>query len=220
MREVTEVFKLYKFSELSKDAKDKAIWDYLNTDARNEDFQFILDDWYAEVFPNSEIKYEYSLCYCQGDGFNTYGVLLWDDLENLRNAYGTGRYSKKTDEFIKPLTLFTDKEWRTLKFYSEYGFVNTKGVPLPGHKDSYAYDLSRGIDIWTDWTMELKYYGIRGIKGDLIVKLEQALIQMFLSINSYWCCEGYIYLYNMDEEEFSELADANEWEYYENGNQY
>lgn len=78
MRKVIEEKTVYLFSELSEEAKEKVRNWYLesqDTYIFSEDCEEEL----REIFPNSGLDVQYSLSYCQGDGFNIFGNLDIDD---------------------------------------------------------------------------------------------------------------------------------------------
>lgn len=81
MRKITEIreFNVYKFAELSQAAKEKVRDWYLEGQEScifTEDCMMRL----KELFPNSDLEVQYSLGYCQGDGFNIYGEIRLDEL--------------------------------------------------------------------------------------------------------------------------------------------
>lgn len=65
--------KVFTFPELNGEAKEKAKEWYLN----DETLSWELTDSYESdlscIFPNSDLKVQWSLSYCQGDGVNIYG---------------------------------------------------------------------------------------------------------------------------------------------------
>ena len=84
MRTATVEYKVYTFAELSESAKEKVRQWYLEG---QEPYIFSEDCemWLSERFRNSELKVQYSLGYCQGDGLNIYGTLnLYDMYEQIQ----------------------------------------------------------------------------------------------------------------------------------------
>lgn len=65
----------YSYNELPEDAQQKLkkkivhSWEYM------DDFNWKIQDIIDNDFPNSDIKIQWSLDYCQGDGVNVYGIL-------------------------------------------------------------------------------------------------------------------------------------------------
>lgn len=80
METITKVFNVYDYTELSESAKEKVREWYLDDDLRPEMFTESIDIWLSENFKNSELKVQYSLNYCQGDGLNIYGKVYLDEL--------------------------------------------------------------------------------------------------------------------------------------------
>lgn len=77
MKEITIIG--YKYNELAEkvqqNLKEKIAhsWEYM------DDFNWEIQDVICNEFPNSDIKVQWSLDYCQGDGVNLYGVLDYKD---------------------------------------------------------------------------------------------------------------------------------------------
>lgn len=107
MRTITKTFNVYKFSELSRIAKDRAKNDYLHSDSRDEDFAYILDDYFGGMFPNSDLNQEVSLAGRQGDGFNTYGRLNLKDMDQIRTKAIQGELADEDDMFSPLLQYLT-----------------------------------------------------------------------------------------------------------------
>ena len=106
MRKITEIreFNVYKFDELSQAAKEKVRDWYLEGQS---DLSYIFTEdcmmRLSELFPNSDLEVQYSLDYCQGDGFNIYGEIRLDEL------------------LEKIAEKFTEKELKFFKWaFSEY----------------------------------------------------------------------------------------------------
>ena len=59
-----KVIKGYKFSELSREAKDYAKENFLGENFRNEDFSWIVRDDVKYLFPKSKLDIQYSLLGC------------------------------------------------------------------------------------------------------------------------------------------------------------
>ena len=84
MRAINVTYKVYDFAELSEDAKNKVKAWYLNSFYQNEEFSDRCKEELSHRFPKSDLKVQFSLGYCQGDGVNVYGTLnLKDVLYNL-----------------------------------------------------------------------------------------------------------------------------------------
>ena len=80
MRTVTKTYNVYKYNELSEDAKEKVKQWYLDDDFSPQEFENSCMDALNRLFPNSDLKVQFSLSACQGDGFNIYGKLDLSDV--------------------------------------------------------------------------------------------------------------------------------------------
>lgn len=81
MRKVLIEKKVFKFEELSEEAQNKIMAN--EREWWQDDFELLIKDFLKEKFPNSELKYQYSLNYCQGDGFNFYGKIDIKDIVKI-----------------------------------------------------------------------------------------------------------------------------------------
>ena len=112
MREIIKKFNVYQYSELSDEAKAKVRSWYVDDPVRSEELTFLINQDLKNLFPNSKLKVEWSLSYCQGDGVNVYGDLCFMDLVNMVQNHLCGDYYKAFENFFSP------KEIKTAKFYS------------------------------------------------------------------------------------------------------
>jgi hypothetical protein len=78
MRNLIEVITVYDYEELSEDAKIQVKQNYLET-LDPIFFTEEVEEALRNLFPNSELKVQYSLSHCQGDGFNIYGDFYFED---------------------------------------------------------------------------------------------------------------------------------------------
>ena len=101
-RTVTTSYDVYTYDELSDEAKEKVKDEFLRVRQEYESdvFSDSCGTMLKELFPNSNLKIEYSLSYSQGDGFNTYGSLDVNDLINV----DLSAYPFKDSKYITPLS--------------------------------------------------------------------------------------------------------------------
>lgn len=208
MREIIKKFNVYQYSELSDEAKAKVRSWYADDPVRSEELTFIINQDLENLFPNSKLKVEWSLSYCQGDGVNVYGDLCFMDLVNMVQNHLCGDYYKAFENFFSP------KEIKTAKFYSEY----CGDVKLPVNRRSYAYCYVSQIDLESDFTYEMSHF--RNINLDLLGKMETYVKRVIRKYCLDWEETGYKYLYEPDEEEVEESCNINEWEFLEDGTYY
>ena len=188
----------FSYSELSDKAKEKVNEWYLNDPDRayflESDLNLDLRDYY---FPYSDLKVQFSLSYCQGDGVNIYGYLdiEKDILPNCKN-------------------LFTEKEIKRLSWYLDrYGYNRYK---LKSN-DHYAYCMADSISFADDLIYDLQYDNIRNIDERIIHKLEIQIKSRVKTVCNELEKRGYQYLYEIDESEVKESCDGNEWYFDING---
>lgn len=118
---VQKMYKVFSFSELSEKAKDKVRQWYLNDDLRTDIFTEDCLYRLGELFPNSDLKVEYSLGYCQGDGLNIYGDLRLDDvMEYIKDNFTEDRVyhydSRETGE-VTNIVDYTDDNGDECYYY-------------------------------------------------------------------------------------------------------
>lgn len=211
MRTITETYNVYRYDELSDDAKEKVKQWYLDDDFRPYEFTEIYEQDLQNILPDSELKLQYSLNYCQGDGLNIYGELNINNILNLPTSHFCG------DEFDDMIGYFTEKEIKTIQCYMrEVG--NEIKLPQNNH---YCYCIVDRIDFVDDWFYELEDYShFRNINRDVLEKLEKYVIIVMERLCSDYEKYGYDFFYNVDDEVIEETCEANEWEFLEDGTFY
>ena len=119
MRSVNITYKIYEFSELSEDAKAKVKEWYLNNFYQNEEFSDMCKEELSHRFPKSDLKVQYSLSYCQGDGLNVYGTLNLKDV--LYNLSITPLTSFKPEDILTEITPpFKNLNKKLMKRFQQY----------------------------------------------------------------------------------------------------
>jgi len=186
----------YSYSELSDSAKEKVKEWYLNDPTRNDLLTDVFEnDLKYYYFKNSDLKVEWSLSSCQGDGVNVYGKLnVIKDI--LKAADLTDKQKKQLSWYMTQY----DYEYCDLPVNRRYTYCNVDSV-------SYADDL----------TSALEYDSIRSIDSTLIKQLEDLIVQRVKTVCRDMEKYGYKYLYEADDSEVEECCDANEWYFDSNG---
>ena len=194
MRTYTIEKTVYRFEELSDAAKERAKEWYLSDDFRAECLHdSILYDAKNE-FPESDIKCQFSLASCQGDGVNIYGSFyLPAILENVREA-------------------FTEKEYKRLIYYMTSTGTETVTTAPNNH---YCYDDSFSICFTED--IENDCENLRDYDGETVARFNDAIREAVSAFCSKWKEYGYKYLYEIDEDEMRDICDANGYEFTEDG---
>lgn len=201
MREIIIKKYVYKFEELSREAKNKAKKDFINDGCRVFEWGEYIKEELKNVFPNSALLVEWSLNFCQGDGVNVYGSI------NPEDVFSDGGFTDKEKEIIS-------------NYYSECSIFE-EYLTIPRNL-SYSYckaDKAEPTNIIvtdmaeTGWEDAPKYAAtIEKYRAAMINKAEEFCARMEK--------EGYEYLYTISDEDFQEIAEANDWEFYEDGGLY
>lgn len=199
MREITEIrkFNVYRFAELSEDAKEKVRDWYLEG---QESFIFTEDCMIRlkEIFPNSDLKVEYSLNYCQGDGFNIYGKIYLDEiLEKIAE-----HFTEKELKFFK---------WAFNEFGSSYEMQSN---------NRYCYCICSRNDFAEDLIDDMEYNSYRNIPEKTIEKFNKLAGEYLESLCKKFEKYGYDFFYNVSEEDLQEYCEDNNYEFLEDGEFY
>lgn len=80
MDKYVKEIKAYTFPELTGEAKEKAKEWYLNDESLSWELTNNYESDLSCIFPNSDLKVQWSLSYCQGDGVNIYGSVNMEDI--------------------------------------------------------------------------------------------------------------------------------------------
>ncbi len=208
MEIITREYEVYNFSELSDEAKDKVKQWYLDDDFRPYEFENIYTEDLKYLFNNSDLKLQFSLSYCQGDGLNIYGKLdLTDVFTAIRDTEHSG------DLFEQYKDLFSEHEQKTIEAYME---VCGREVELPYNRH-YCYCIDDRVDFADDWIESLEYCRYKNIQIDTIRKMEKLVGRMFENLSGTYEKYGYDYFYNADDEIVNETCEANGWRFLEDG---
>lgn len=208
MEVVTREYKVYNFSELSEDAKEKAKQWYLDDDFRPQEFENIYTEDLRYLFNNSDLKMQFSLSYCQGDGLNIYGKLdLMDVFAAIRDTDHSG------EQFEQYKDLFSEHEQKTIEAYME---ACGREIELPYNRH-YCYCVDDRVDFADEWIEILEYCRYKNIQIDTIRKMEKLVGMMFENLSATYEKYGYDYFYNADDEVVNDACEANGWRFLEDG---
>lgn len=117
-----------------------------------------------------------------------------------------------------PLWNASEKEKRTIAFYIDQSIDTYKFIE--NDRDCYSCKFidKKYIDDFIDeFVEELK---IKNIKKDVIERFFNDLLEYFDKLDKTIERQGYDYLYNIADDEFSDLCDANEWKFLGDGTFY
>lgn len=203
MREIITVEKVFDYEELSAMAqavaKENVGNDLVETRNTYEFTEMVENDLY-DAFKNSDLKIQYSLSYCQGDGFNTYGkVDLGDFFKALRN----------TKNFKNS---FTHKQELCLLELVDY--IN---LEIP-YNNRYCYSVVDRMEIANEWSCELDYYE-EEYDMELLEYFEEVFKKFFNKVNNHFEKLGYEFFYELGEDELIYNL-YYEYTFYEDGSIY
>lgn len=206
MRTATVEYKVYKFEELSDKAKEKVKAWYLEG---REPYMFTEDceEDLHNLFGENDLKVQYSLSYCQGDGFNIYGKVSAESIIKCLEKHNGGVQLEQFESVL------TGKEKKTILHYAE--LCGEIEIPI---NNRYCYCIARYIDIADNWEYDLEnYYGYRNINKEALEKFESMVHGIFEELCRSYEKWGYEYFYEISEEDLEEMCEANGYEFLEDG---
>ena len=206
MRTATVNYEVFKYNELDEYAKEKVKQWYLDG---QESYIFTSDckeDLY-NLFGENDLDVQYSLNYCQGDGFNIYGKIDAKSIFKCLENHNGGTQLAKFEDVL------TEKEKKTILHYAdECGKIE---IPM---NNRYCYSLADYIDIEEDWAYDLEVYsGYKNINVEALEKFEKLVRDIFTTLCKMYEEWGYNYFYEIDEEDLAEICEANDYEFLEDG---
>lgn len=193
---------VYEFAELSEDAKRnvREWWSEYRGDVSWLSWQF--SDWCNEdlkaMFPNSDLKVEYSLSYSQGDGLNIYGCLcLTDVIEHIK------------DKFTKDELAYFDK------VFADYN----DNFNMPSNR--YCYCICDSHDYIEDIVSDMECDGDDNINHSAFNKLNDSIREYLTDYCKTWKQQGYEFFYpdiELDGDGYLiSDCECNGWEFLEDG---
>lgn len=206
MRTATVEYKVYKYIELTDEAKEKARQWYLEG---REPFVFteICEEDLYNLFGENDLKVQYSLGYCQGDGLNIYGKINAESIFKCLEKHNGGTQLEQFENVL------TGKEKKAILHYAE----ECGAVELPIN-NRYCYCIADHTDIADDWEYQLEnYYGYSNINKEALEKFENLVHEIFEELCASYEKQGYEYFYEISEEDLEEMCEANGYEFLEDG---
>ena len=198
MREETKTIKIYNYSELSEKAKEKVKQMFLEWKVEDSDiFTEDCEENLKSLFLNSNLKVEYSLNYCQGDGFNIYGDLNIEDILEYIDF--------KDDEKEKIKNICVDSDYIVLHH-------NTRGYSYSVKFSEDAENIINNLNLDYDILSENNYKLLKHF-------IEKSLDYMG-KLDKNFENDGYNFFYETNEEEVKESCENNGYEFTEDGELY
>lgn len=199
MRKVLIEKEVYKVEELSEEAQNRVIEN--EREFWQDDFELCIQDFIETNFPNSDLQYQFSLNYCQGDGFNFYGKI---DIKDI----------------VKIVSLDAS-ETRILNDIEDYlqfkKLCNTRYCYSLTFKDSFNIDnILSDVECDYNENSNLFSYSVKSYEN-VLVKVKDELREFFIKEEKNFKKLGYDMIYPSIE---SCIADGvfDDYEYFENGN--
>lgn len=206
MRTAVVEYKVYKYSELSEGAKEKARNWYLGGQEPCIFTEMVKEDLNC-LFGANNLDVQYSLSYCQGDGLNIYGEINAETILKCLEGHNGGTQFAEFEDAL------TDKEKKTILAYAE----ECGKIEFPMN-NRYCYSLVNYVDIAEDWAWKLENYsGYNNINVEVLIKFEKLVRNMFNKLCASYEKWGYEYFYEVSEEELEEMCEANGYEFLEDG---
>ena len=163
-------------------------------------FSYIVEDELKIMFPDSELTINYSLSYCQGDGFNIEGEINLYDFINVWNA--------------------TEKEKRAINFYLDTYVAETRYTFEANRHYGYSckfIDRKYIDDVINEFITDCEYWFASGIKKDLISRFFNDLISHFEELDKHYKEFGYGFFYEAENDEIFEDCDTNDYYFTKEG---
>lgn len=186
---------LYKFNELSENAKNNAIENERNNE-NNVDLFFFSDMAKEQIFENGfkgNIEIQYSLNYCQGDGL----------------SFNCDYYDKLNDLFVEILGINKQKTIDCL--------INNCSFKLKSTNNRYCYASKRDLDF------ELNNYYVKSQNNiDLVIdKVREKLENLYMNLCKDLENQGYKEIeYQNSDECITENLIINDYDFTEKGEMY
>jgi hypothetical protein len=205
MRTAVVKYDVYKYNELSEEAKEKVKQWYLN----GQESSFFTDDCKMDLynlFGKNNLDVQYSLAWCQGDGFNIYGTI---DAESIFHCLENHNGGKQLERFENVLT---DYEKKVILAYAE----ECGDIQLPIN-NRYCYSLTNYIDIAEEWVWKLECANYAKINDEVLIKFEKLVRGIFNELCRSYEKQGYEFFYEISDEDLEEACEVNGYEFLEDG---
>lgn len=185
---VVREYEVYEYKELCDKAKE-AVKEWYLRGQEAYPFTESCMEYLQELFPNSELQVEYSLNYCQGDGFNIYGkIRLHEVLEKIAD-----KFTAKELKFL---------DWMFNRYGSTYEMKPNR---------NYTYCICSRNDFAEDFLDWLAEELMRGIPTETLRKFNKLVGEYLDNLCGEFEKNGYTYFYEVSDEDLRDACEANEW---------
>lgn len=199
---------VYKFAELSDKAKEAAKQTYLDTCRQTDEFNDMVREDLNSFFPGANLKLEYSLSCCQGDGLNVYGTLPTKCMRNCAEQLADD--SNLLCIFYKKDKMLTDEEWNFVQDYAD----QHGDIVLPRNRH-HAYCIAYQADIIDD----SRFIPKNPEEFKTLLKYNSLVHSFFNAFCDQWERFGYDYFHGTDltDKDYQQIFEEMEWEFLESG---
>ncbi len=208
MRTITVHHNIYKYNELSDKAKDKAKEWYLGCQEPSIFEDMVNEDLKHLFGMDNDLRVQFSLSYCKGDGLNIYGELPIDKfIECIEN--------EAAEELKKYKGYLTEEEKNTILDYAGYAPY----IRLP--ENTRYCDCTTMYANWYEHLLDCELYEcVEEVDEELIDKFNNLVCNAMTTLCKCREEDGYNFFYKVDDDTMEDMCAANEWEFYEDGSIY
>lgn len=202
MRIVTVDYEVYKYDELSDDAKQNVKDWYLSDNDRCYWFEDDVKEHMRCVFgANHGLDIQFGLGYSQGDGVNIYGTfspqIVFNAIDNAPELLA--KYKDKLTDNDKAILLEYADVYGDITIPYNRHYYYCKAVDCAWEGADYYYDTEMND---YDWLAHGFLSMVSGVFETLCKHYED------------W---GYKFFYEISNDDMSDICEANGWEFYEDG---
>lgn len=190
MRTETLEIKIYKFNELSDEAKEVVKqWWLRSLDA--DDFKNDCLEILASEYGVTTLDISFDLGYCQGDGLCMYGEIPTYKIdEKIWKIFTKGLNKRQKEIAGDDISKIIFR-----KVNHHYAHANTVRIEIEDNYDNPKHE-------------------------NILTKVEENVKAWYFKECATFEKSGYDYFYEISEEDLNEICEANEYEFLENGKHY
>jgi hypothetical protein len=218
MKQVTKVYDVYTFEELSKEAQSK-VKDKLSEVIVDDRFEWLKSDLEESLKASYDIDGDvsYDLSYCQGDGlhFDSDNLMTKPFYELMLKVVEDGEGSDIHKATVKDIIKVFYDHKSNIQVYSKHS-----------HSNRYAYASKYDINVEVlDEDAFIDLAEIKAVKGWLkdgnpfkiaVEVLERVVSRAYLKICKEYESIGYE-VYKVSDEDVKDLIECNEYDFNEDG---
>jgi hypothetical protein len=224
MKQVTKVYNVYTFEELSKEAKAK-VKDELSEVITSDRFEWLKSDLEESLKACYDIDGDisYSLTFSQGDGlhFDSDDLMTAKFYALMVKMVEDGDYAIEDKEAVKQvIKVFYDHKsnlqvYSKHNHYNRYQYASSRDINIDVLDEESFEDL-KGLKVFTDLLKDKAIADSRHAFNMLLATFEKTVINAYLKICNDFEKIGYE-VYKVSDEDVKELINCNGYEFNEDG---